>query len=107
MRPGVVASSARNSTSLVGILGGLSNRFGGVVLTVMYNVTGCVDRAASSTSFSRIQGISACEMFNYGTQGNYQTKRTTLRNQGYPHLMDAYKDVGMCRSLRIKAKCER
>ena len=37
----------------------------------------------------------------------FSIKRTTLRGQGYPHFMGAYKDVGMCRPLRIKAKCER
>ena len=36
-----------------------------VMLTVMYSMTGCVDRAASPPSFSRIQGISTREVFNY------------------------------------------
>jgi hypothetical protein len=49
---------------LVGILGGLLYRFGDVMLTVRYRVTGCVDRAACPTSFSRTQGISVREMFN-------------------------------------------
>src|SRR6267154_580573 len=33
-------------------------------------------------------------------------KRTTLRGEGYRHLMGPYKDVGMCRPFRIKTKCE-
>ena len=58
MRPGIVVSS------LVGILGRLSYRFEGVILIVMYNVTGSIDRAASPSSLSRTQGISTREMFN-------------------------------------------
>ena len=64
MRPGIVASSAGESSSSVGIVGGLLYGFGGVMFTVMHSVTGCVDRAASSTSFSRKQRISAREMSN-------------------------------------------
>ena len=36
----------------------------------------------------------------------FSRKRTTLGGWGYRHLMRAYKDVGMCRPLRIKAKCK-
>jgi hypothetical protein len=61
MHPGIVASSAGESSFSIGILGRLLYRFRGVMLTVMYSVTGCVDRAASPTSFSRTQGISARE----------------------------------------------
>jgi hypothetical protein len=66
MRPGMVASSEGEWSSLVGIVGGLLYGFGGVILTVRCSVTGCVDRAraASPTSLSRIQGISTREMFN-------------------------------------------
>jgi hypothetical protein len=64
MRPGIVASSAGESSPSVGILGGLLHGFGGVILTDMYSVTGCVDRADSRTSFSRAQGISTREMSN-------------------------------------------
>jgi hypothetical protein len=63
MRSGIVASSAVELSSWVGMLGVLLYRFRGVMLTVMYSVTGCVDRAASPTSFSRTQGISVREMF--------------------------------------------
>ena len=35
MRPGIVASLARESLFLVGILGGLLHRFGGVMFNVM------------------------------------------------------------------------
>ena len=38
-------------------------RFGVVILTVMYSVTGWVDRAAFSMPFPRIHGISVHEMF--------------------------------------------
>ncbi len=62
MRLGIVASSAEELSPSVGIHGGLLHRFGGVMLTVMYRVTGCIDRPASPTSFSRTQGISACEI---------------------------------------------
>jgi hypothetical protein len=62
MRPGIVAFSAGEWSSLVGILGGLLYRFGGVILTVMYNVTGWVDRVVPPTPLSRTQGISAREM---------------------------------------------
>jgi hypothetical protein len=65
MRPDIGASSAGESESSPSVgIGGLLCRFGGVTLTVMYSVTGCVDRAASPTSFLRTQGISAREMFN-------------------------------------------
>jgi hypothetical protein len=65
VRPGIVAFSVGTSTSLVGILGGLLlYRFGGAILTDMYSMTGCVDRAAPLTLFSRRQGISAREMFS-------------------------------------------
>jgi len=43
---------------------GKGKRSGGVMLTVMYSVTGCADRAASLTSFLRTQGMSARKMFN-------------------------------------------
>jgi hypothetical protein len=59
MRSGIVASSAGESSSSVGIVGRLLSGFGIVMLTVMYSVTGCVDRAAFPPSFSRTQGISA------------------------------------------------
>ena len=39
-------------------------RFGGVMLIVIYSVTGCVDRPASSPSISRTQGKSARELLN-------------------------------------------
>jgi hypothetical protein len=58
MGPGIVASSAGESLLLVGILGGMLYRSGGVILTVRYSVTGCVDGAASPRSFSKTQGIS-------------------------------------------------
>jgi hypothetical protein len=64
MRPGIVASSAGESTSSVGILGGLLYGFEGVILTVMYSVTGWVDRAVPPTPFPRTQGISAREMLS-------------------------------------------
>ncbi len=66
MRPGIVAPSAGESSSSVGILGGQLYRFGGVMLklTVMYRITDCVDRAVFPTSFLRTQGISAGEMFS-------------------------------------------
>ena len=64
MSPGIVASSAGGSSSSVGILGGLLYRFEGVMLTVMYSVTGWVDRAAVPTPFPRTQGISARKMFS-------------------------------------------
>ena len=66
MRPGMVFSSAGESSTLVGITGRLlyKFRFWRVMLTVIYRVTSCVGRAASPTSFSRTQGISAREMFN-------------------------------------------
>jgi hypothetical protein len=79
MRPDIGASSAGESSPSVGILGGLLYRFGGVMLTVMYSVTGCVDRAASPTSFLRTQGISAHEIFNWLNKTEFSTKRTTLR----------------------------
>jgi hypothetical protein len=64
MRPGIVASSAGELSSSVGIHGGLLHRFGGVMLSVMYKVASGVHRAASPLSFSRIEGISAREMFS-------------------------------------------
>ena len=64
MRPGIVTSLAGESSSSVGILGGLLYRFEGVMLTVMHSVTGWVDRAAPPTPFPRTQGISAREMFS-------------------------------------------
>jgi hypothetical protein len=79
MRPGIVASSEGESSSSVCIHGGLLHKFGGVMLTVMYRVTGCVDRVASSTSFLRTQGISAREMFSWLNERESSTKRTTLR----------------------------
>ena len=107
MRPGIEGSSTRESSSLAGILCELLYRFGGVMLTVMYSVTGWVDRAVSPTSFSRTQGISAREMFNESKEREFLTKRTTLRGYGYPHLMGPYNDVGMCRpTLGIKLKSE-
>jgi len=50
--------SAGEPTRSVGIFGVLLGRFGGVILTVMWSETGCVDGAASPTSFLRTQGIS-------------------------------------------------
>jgi hypothetical protein len=64
MRPGIVASSAGELSSLVGILGGLLYMFGSVMAIVMYSVTGRAGRAASPTLFLRTQGISAREMFS-------------------------------------------
>jgi hypothetical protein len=64
MRPGIVASSAGELSFSIGMLGGPLYWFGGLMLTVMYSVTGCADRAASPPSFSRTQAISAREMFN-------------------------------------------
>ena len=58
MRPCIVASAAKELSPSVGMGCG----FGGVMLTVTYSVTGCVDRAAPLTPFSRTQGISAREM---------------------------------------------
>ena len=63
MRPGIVVSSAGRLTSSVGILGRLLYRFGVVILTVMYIVTGWADSAAPSMLFPRIHGMSAHEMF--------------------------------------------
>jgi hypothetical protein len=79
MRPGIVTSSAGESSSSVGIHGGLLHRFGDVMLIVMYRVTGCVDRAASPRAFSRTQGISAGEMFSRLNERGFSTKQTTLR----------------------------
>ena len=62
MRPGIVASAEKDLSSSIGILEGLLYGFGGVILIVMYSVTGCVDRAATPTTFSRTQGISARKM---------------------------------------------
>ena len=64
MCPGIVASSAGELLSSVGILGGLLSRFGGVMLIVKYSVTGWVDGAACPPSLLRTQGISARETFN-------------------------------------------
>jgi hypothetical protein len=64
MRPGIVASSTGESSSSAGIHRGLLHRFEGVMLSIMYRVASGVDRAASPSSFSRIQGISAREMFS-------------------------------------------
>jgi hypothetical protein len=64
MRPSIVASSVGESSSSVGIHGGLLHRFGGVMLSVMYKVASGVHRVASPLSFSRIEGISAREMFS-------------------------------------------
>jgi hypothetical protein len=64
MRSGIVASSAGELSYLVGILGGLLYRSRGVMLIVMYSVTGWVNRAAPTTPFPRTQGISAREMFD-------------------------------------------
>ena len=64
MCPGIVASSAGESSYFVGILRGLLYRFEGVTLIVMYSVTGWVDRAAPPTPFPRTQGISTREMFD-------------------------------------------
>ena len=47
MGPGVVVSSTREASPLVGMLGGLLYGPGGVMLIVIYSVTGCVDRPAS------------------------------------------------------------
>ena len=102
MRPGIVVSLAEELSLLNGILGELLYRFGAVMLAVMYKVTLCVDRVASPTSLSRTQGISACEMFSLLNEGGFSTKRTALRGCGYLHLMGPYKDIWMCRSLRIK-----
>ena len=63
MRPGIVASSADELSSLVGILGRFLYRSGVVIFIVMYSVTGWVDRAAPPMLFPRIHGISAHEMF--------------------------------------------
>jgi hypothetical protein len=64
MRPSIVASSAGESSYLVGILGGLLYRFEDVMLIVMNSVTGWVDRAAPPPPFPRTQGISVREMFD-------------------------------------------
>ena len=64
MRPGIVASSAEESSFFVGILGRLLYRLEDVMLIVMYSVTGWVDRAAPPTPFPRTQGISTREMFD-------------------------------------------
>ena len=61
MGPGVIVSSTGDSSPLVGILGRLLYGSGGVMLIVIYSVTGCVD---GSASFVRTQGISACEMLS-------------------------------------------
>ena len=61
MGPGVVASSAGESSPSVGILEELLYESGGVMLIVIYSVTVCVDRPEA---FSRTHGISAREMFN-------------------------------------------
>ena len=62
MRLGIIASSVGESSYFIGIPAGLSFGFGAVMSIVMYSVTGCI--AASPTSFSRTQGISARVMFN-------------------------------------------
>jgi hypothetical protein len=64
MRPGMVDSSAGESSYLVGILGGLLYRLEDIMLIVMYSVTGWVDRAAPPTPFPRTQGISVREMID-------------------------------------------
>ena len=79
MRSGIVASLAGESTSSIGILGGLSYGFNGVILTIMCNVTGCVGFAAPPAPFPRTQGISARETFNLLNKREFSTKRTTLR----------------------------
>ena len=106
MGPGIGAFSAGELSSAVGILGGLLYGFGGVMLIVMYSVTGRVDRAAFPASFSRTHGISAREMLNRLNGKEFSTKRTTLRGQGHRHLMGPYKEVGMCRPLCIETNCE-
>jgi hypothetical protein len=63
MSPGIVVSSAGKLTSSVGILGRLLYRFGVVIFTDMYSVTGWVDSAAPPMLFPRIHGMSAREMF--------------------------------------------
>ena len=63
MRPGMVVSSAGILTSSVGILETLLYRFGVVIFTDMYSVTGWVDSAAPPMLFPRIHGMSAHETF--------------------------------------------
>ena len=63
MCPGIIASLAGEPTSSIGILGALLYRFGGVILTAICSVTGCVDRASPSAPFPMTQWISAREMF--------------------------------------------
>ena len=107
MRSGiVVVPLAEESSSSGGILGGLLYRFGGVMLTIMYSVTGWAEGGAPSAPFSRTQGKSTREMFNHLNERIFSTKLTALRGQGYRHLMGAYKDVGMCGPLRIKTECK-
>ena len=92
---------------MVGILGGLLYRVEGVMLTLMYSVTGRVERAVSPASFSRTQGISTREMFSQLNERGFLTERTALRGWGYSHLMGPYNDIWICRPLRIEAKCEK
>jgi hypothetical protein len=64
MCPGEETSSAGESSCFIGILGGLLYRFGGIMWTVMYSVTGLVNRAVSPMPFPRTHGISAREIFS-------------------------------------------